>query len=235
MSANIENMSATATITLRYRVATAREDWALPEETVPESQPHDQTIELLKAILVHWAARTHRDVQVARNLAVRWIREQPNIGADPDLCIISPKTPEGDELESLCTWLPGHTPPRVAIEVVSRRDPYKDYAVSPEKYAACGVNELWVFDPKMIGPRALGGPHRIQIWVRNPDGTFERMHAGEGPAYSPGLGAWLFAVDEGRRLRIADDREGTSFWPTGEESARARIAELEAELRNRGG
>lgn len=55
------------------------------------------------------------------------------------------------------------------------------------------------------------------------------------PAYDDWvLRAWLFAVDEGRKLRLADDREGTAWWHTEAEHARARIAELEAELRRRG-
>jgi Uma2 family endonuclease len=224
----MSNMSAAATITLRYQLPAAPDDWALSEEPVPESQPHDQTIELLRAILLHWIAREHRDAQVARNLALRWVQRRPQIGVDPDLCVIEPATPEGDELESLCTWEPGHTPPMLAIEIVSSKAK-KDYAIAPEKYAASGTRELWIFDAKLRGPKAHGGPHRLQIWRRERD-AFERVYAGEGPAFSPAMNAWLFVVDEGRRLRIARDREGTQWWPTREEAALARIAELEAML-----
>ncbi|MBI2391859.1 MAG: Uma2 family endonuclease [Deltaproteobacteria bacterium] len=216
---------------------------------MPESQPHDQTIDLLKAILLAWVARTGRSAQVARNLAVRWEEREPNVGVDPDLCVIEPRTPEGDELESLCTWKRGHVAPRLAIEVVSSK-PRKDYATAPEKCAAAGVEELWVFDPKLVGPRSGGGPNRIQIWRREDDG-FRRIYAGEGPAWSPLLSAWAVAVHEGQRLRVADDREGTQWWLTAEERERAakeaeraareaeraakeaalaRVAELEAQL-----
>ncbi len=234
----------TATITLRYEVGPALDDWALPEEPVPESIPHAQTVALIKDILAHWIARTGVDAQVAWNLAVRWVESKPKVGVDPDVCVIRPRTPEGDDLESLCTWKEGHLPPVLAVEVVSPKHPYKDYVTAPERYAASGTGELWVFDPKLAGPRGRGGPHRIQVWARGEADAFERVYAGEGPAFSPALGAWLFAVDEGRRLRIADDRDGTSWWHTAEEAERAakeaertakeealaRIAELEAKL-----
>jgi hypothetical protein len=58
------------------------------------------------------------------------------------------------------------------------------------------------------------------------------------------VGGWLFAVDEGRSIRIASDEAGTAWWMTREEVERAareaeraareaalrRVAELEAAL-----
>jgi Uma2 family endonuclease len=231
---------------VRYDVAT-RDDWTLSEELMPESQPHDLTLDMLKALLLAWAARTGRDAQIGRNLAVRWDSSRPNVGVDPDLCVIAPRTPEGDELDSLCTWRPGHHAPLVGIEVVSANNPRKDYEVAPDKYAASGTQELWVFDPKLVGPRGRGGPFRLQLWRRDEDGVFSRVYAGDGPVRSPVLDAWLFAVNEGQRLRIADDLEGTRWWATAEEAERAakeaeraakeaalaRVAELEAALARR--
>lgn len=236
-------MSATTRIKLQVDVPATAESWVLPEETMPESSPHDHTVELIRDLLEHYIARTGRDAQVARNLAVRWDREHWRIGIDPDVCLIAPRTPEGKELDSLCTWLPGHSPPLLAVEVVSS-NPRKDYVTAPERYAASGTRELWVFDPKLVGARNLGGPFRLQQWLRDEDDTFRRVFAGEGPFFSPALNAWVFAVDEGRRVRVADDREGTSWWTTAEEAERAakeaalaakeaalaRIAELEAQL-----
>jgi Uma2 family endonuclease len=237
-----------------YPVPATRPDWTLPEEPVPESQPHDQALDLLKALLLAWVARTGRSAQVARNLAVRWDREHPNVGTDPDLCVIEPTTPEGDELTSLCLWSPGHEAPRLAIEVVSESNARKDYLSAPERYAAAGVGELWVFDPKLVGPAHHGGPYRLQVWQRDEDRDFVLCYAGPGPAYSPYVRAHLVAVDEGRKLRIADDAELTRFWMTAEEAERtakeaeraakeaeraakeaalARVAELEAELARR--
>lgn len=232
---------------LRYEVPLADDAWTLPEETVPESQPHDLVLDLLKQILIAWAARAG-DAQVARNLAVRWDEARPTMGVDPDLCVLRPRTPEGDELISLCTWHPGHAGPVIALEVVSTSNARKDYATAPERYAACGVQELWVFDPALAGPKLAGGPHRLQVWHRSSEGDFERVYAGPGPARSEVLDAYLLVVDEGRKLRLAGDAAGETLWLTAEERERAekerervenealrgKIAELEARLAAKG-
>jgi Uma2 family endonuclease len=237
--------SASPRVRIVYDAPRSRPDWTLPEVPVPESQTHDQSLDLLKALLLAWIARTGASALVARNLAVRWDEARPSVGLDPDLCLIVPRPPDAEALTSLCTWLPGHPAPILAIEIVSASHPYKDYVLAPEKYAACGVRELWVFDPGLEGPKVAGGPHRIQIWRRTGD-DFVRVYAGEGPGASEIVPAWLFATSDGQRLRLSDDAAGTRWWRTGEEDARAQLAAeraearaqieaLEAELRRRDG
>ena len=229
---------------LQYEVSVSLDDWTIAEEPVAEARWHDLAADLVRDILVQHAADVGMNAQGARNLAVRFEESRPNVGVDPDVCVISPAAPEGDALDSLCLWREGHTPPLVAVEIVSTNNPRKDYVVAPDKYAVCGVRELWVFDPHLAGPKAHGGPFRIQLWARDEDGRFSRIYAGEGPVRSPTLGGWLFAVSEGQRLRIADDAQGTVWWPTPAEAERAgreaerrakdeaiaRIADLEAAL-----
>lgn len=84
----------------------------------------------------------------------------------------------------------------------------------------------------------------MQVWRRAEGDRLERCYAGDGPAYSPTLEAYLVVVDEGRMLRIAEDEGATRLWRTGEEAEReareaerkakeealARIAELERKL-----
>jgi Uma2 family endonuclease len=217
------SMSASmpSSVTVRYEVPASRENWTLSEELMPESQPHDLVLDLLKLLLLAWVKRTGIDAQVARNLAVRWDEAHPSIGVDPDLCLIIPTTPEGDELSSLCLWHDGHRAPVLAIEVVSEKTPRKDYVSAPDRYAASGTGELWIFDPKLAGPKSHGGPFRVQLWRRGSEGDFTRVYAGDGPVRSPAVGGFLVAVDEGRRLRLADDEALTSFWITPEEAERA--------------
>lgn len=143
------------------------------------------------------------------------------IGVDPDVYVVEPAPPEGDQVTSLRLWEPGHVAPLLAVEIVSAHHPHKDYEQAPDKYAASGTRELWVFDPELVGPRAHGGPYRLQLWCRDETGAFTRVYAGPGPIRSPAVGGWLFAVDEGRRLRIADDEDGTSWWMTSAEAERA--------------
>ncbi len=214
------------------------------DEKVPESRSHHLRGNRLEQLFLGWKRRSGRDMQVGRSLALRWDEANPRVGVDPDVYVVEPPPPEGDEVMSLRTWETGHFPPLVAVEVVSPSRPDKDYTTSPEKYAASGTQELWTFDPNLAGPRSFHGPFRLQLWRRNDEGAFERVYAGEGPVYSQAVEAWLFVVNEGRSLAIADDETGTQWWMTPEEmeraekereraekdEARRRIAELEEQL-----
>jgi Uma2 family endonuclease len=236
---------------VRYAVRAPRAGWELSDETMPESVIHDEAVTLLRALLTVWASGKGR---VVRNLAVRWDESQPRVGVDPDVAVLMPAPSEGTDLKSVRTWVDGHTPPLLAIEVVSESDPRKDYVVAPDKYAASGTKELWIFDPLLCGPISQGGPFRIQIWRRE-DEAFTRVYAGDGPAYSPTIDAHLVVIDDGKKLRIARDAAATEFWLTAEEAERAakeaeraakeaeraakdraleRVAALEEELRRRG-
>ena len=69
----------------------------------------------------------------------------------------------------------------------------------------------------------------MQVWRRTEGDRLARCYAGDGPAYSPALEAYLVVVDEGRKLRIAEDEGSTRFWRTGEEAEReAKEAERAA-------
>jgi hypothetical protein len=213
-------------------------------------------VELVKALLVAWIARTARASAVYRNLAVRMRADRPSIGFDPDVCLVEPAPPEGYQLESLKLWHELHRAPSLAIEVVSPNHPYKDYSEAPEKCAAAGVGELVVFDPKLAGPRTRGGPHLLQIWRLVPGEGFTRVHAASTPGFSPVLGAWWFPIEGGQRLGISDSEGGQNLWLSLEQTERVakeaeraarkaeraakeaalrRVAELEAELARRGG
>ncbi len=220
-------------VTLMYSQPRWRPEWAVPEVPVPESSLHDQGIEYLRSLLLAWAEREQRNVLVARNLGIRWYESEPRAGFDPDLCVIEP-APPGAVLPSLRLWEPGHEPPWLAIEVVSPGHPYKDYLDTPARAAACGVRELWVYDPLLAGPRSSGGPFALQIWTRHGE-TMTRTHASSAPGHSPAVDAWLLpevdpeaakrrqrGVLDGRqlspnpapRLRIMTAEVGGTYWPT---------------------
>lgn len=221
----IQPLPRPAESALIYHVPRWDPAWAVPEVPVPESDTHDAAIEWLRALLLAWVARTARDIKVARNLGVRWVREEPRAGFDPDLCLIEPSPPKDQPLASLRLWQPAHEPPLLAIEVVSPGHPYKDYVDTPERCAACGVGELWVYDPMLAGPGARGGPHLLQVWHRARGGGFRRAHAGSGAAFSPALQAWLHPgqsrLPAGARLHVSSDAVGRDRWLTTEECARA--------------
>lgn len=242
---NIVGSGTRHAIGVRYEVTPRSEGWELFEGTVPESVMHDEAVDLLRDILEAWASRIG-GTQVARNLAIRWDQTHPKVGIDPDVAVLRPPPPRGDDndLKSLRTWLPGHEPPVLAIEVVSESHPYKDYVIAPDKYAASGTRELWVFDPKLVGPLSHGGPFPLQIWQRDESFALHRTYAGSGPARSGVLDAFAVVVEDGQKLRIADKIDGSSLWLTpveaeraakeaalaATEAAYARVAELEAKL-----
>src|SRR5262249_39616883 len=152
-----------AGVLVQHRVPGFSDNWTIGEP-VPEAAWHDNAIELLKALLVHWLARTGPDAAVFRNLPVPVSRDKPKVGFPPDLMLVAPAPPAATELSSLRIWEPGHTIPSLVIEVVSPGHPYKDYAETPDQCAALGVRELVVFDPLLVGPKASGGPQRVQLW-----------------------------------------------------------------------
>ena len=113
--------------------------------------------------------------------------------------------------------------------MVSRDTARKDYEEGPAKYAASGTRELWVFDQERCGRGLMGGPWTLQLWRRTEE-AFRRVYAGDAPAYSEELGAWLVLTEGGSRLRLAEDEAGERLWPTAKEEADARAEAAEAEV-----
>jgi Uma2 family endonuclease len=214
-------MPAALRVIRPHEVVPDPERWVLTEEQVPESSPHDLLSERIRDLLLGWAARAGRSVKIGRNLAIRWDPEHPQRGVDPDVYIVEPSPPDADELESLLLWEPGRVPPLLAVEIVSRNHPYKDYLEAPRKYAVCGVGELWILDPRLVGPRSAGGPHRIQIWRRLDSGDLTLLHAGEGPAWSEAVQGWVRTTPDGRSFDLTSDEAGDERWLTPEEAERA--------------
>jgi hypothetical protein len=204
-----------AAVGVRYPVQSRLDAWVLPEGTVAESIPHDVAAQRLKSLLEVWIAQGGRPRIAARNLAIRWLESAPQVGIDPDVCLLEPPPPEVSELSSLCLWKPGHLPPSICFEVVSRNHPHKDYTELQDRYALVGARELVVFDPLLAGPRAFGGPVLLQLWRTDALGVLERVYAGSEPVLSEVLGAWLHPSRTA--LDIANDREGVDRWHTWEE------------------
>jgi hypothetical protein len=225
--------SPTGPAIVRYSLAEFSDAWVIPEEPVPESAWHDRCLEIFKALLEEWVLSTGRNAAVFRDIAIHARREKPRLGWNPDVCLVEPAPAGAAWLESMRLW--DHPSPRFAFEAVSPNHPFKDYVVIPEKCAVAGVEELCVFDPLLAGSPAHGGPRLLQLWRRAENGDFERVHAGDGPARSDVLGAWLMPDRESRTLRIAARANGDEPWLTAAEraqrsatAAQAREAEARA-------
>jgi len=181
------------------------EHWYLSDgfniPVTPQTQRREDVIQ--QTFEAH-VARERRDASILANVALRWDSIHPSVGVDPDVMWVEPRLPEG--LRSALTWVKGVSAPRVAVEIVSLDTAEKDYHHGPAKYAASSTRELWVFDPDGYGRSADGeGPRKLRVW-RRVKRTFKCVHAGDGPAFSRELGAWLVVV--GDVLRVANDRAG---------------------------
>ncbi len=230
-------------IVLQYETPWTHPSWALEGVPGPETATQDDAARTMDSSWRVWARRSGRIVGIHRNLAIRWNPDDPRIGVAPSLALLEPPPATPNEaLSSLCLWEPEHAPPAVALAVVSASHPQRDYFGSPRKHAAAGTGELWIFDPLRVG-FAGEGRWRIQVWRRAPDDVFDRLYAGDGPAWSEFFGAWLVASEGGLRLRLSDDPEGRCLWPTegeqadqerlAKEHALARLAECEARIAER--
>ena len=227
MHATLTGVTQAAQIKLRYAVDARADEWAIPEDyPVPESVPHEIAAHHLLDVLRHWASRAARPLFVPYNFAIRWIEERPQVGIDPDVCVLDPPPPDVMSLKSLRLWRPGHVAPQICFEVVSETHTYKDYRDVHERYAAFGARELVVFDPLLSGPKSMGGPFSLQVWRREA-GVFDRVYAGGGPVFCETLKAWL--VVDGRLLQLANDSEGRDRWLTEAEQSRAEAEQSRAE------
>lgn len=222
--------NAAQRVEVLYEIPTTDPSWILlDDENVPDSVQQNEVNRELIDVLATWLAARGGGGRVGGNIALRWDERHPQVGVDPDVYLVEPDLPEGVRAKSLCTWKPGHHAPRLCIEVVSERTADRDYGDRPDRYAACGVRELWVFDPNRLGRGPRGGPFLLQRWRRDAQGRFRRVYAGDGPFHSDELDAWAVAVDGASRLRIADDPAGAHRWPTAAEKERAEKERERAE------
>ncbi len=200
---------------------------------------------LVSAINALASERGWPPAHIAGDQFFAWVEEEPLVRISPDIYILDGVwTPPGPP--SFQTWLPGHAPPRFAMEIVSENW-RKDYRDGPPKYAQLGVGELVIFD---------GTPQRrrervaFQVFRRSADGSFLRVYAGDGPAWSAELEAWIhvevvgkgarrpfLAADEAGQQRLRTDAERSAEAGERAEAERARAEaeraarlELEAEV-----
>jgi Uma2 family endonuclease len=203
-------------------------DWYIEDDAIVSQSAGHQAQEVrLQSIFLAWKARTGREgLLIGCELAFRWDESHPKVGVDPDVYVVEepPRGADGD-IRRVRTWEKGNRPPLLAIEIVSRSRPQKDYTHSPEKHDLLGTNELWVFDPEMYGHSKDQPPVSLQIFQRETNAELVQTYGGNGPVYSEVVAAWVSVVDA--ELIISNDREGTERWLTLEEEASQR-ADAEA-------
>jgi Uma2 family endonuclease len=218
----------------------AEVDWSswylTDEEDMGEGGEQEQIIWALKSALLELAReRGWERVHIGADQFFAWMPSEPLVRVSPDVYLLDdpPKRPFPPSWQ---TWLPGHRPPRLAVEIVSGDSWKKDYRENPPKYAQLGATELVIFDPEAAtGCASTEERIPLQVFRREADGGFVRAFHGAEPARSEVLDAWLVVRQEGDTawLAVALDPQGHNLVSTleearDEEHARRRAAEERA-------
>ena len=221
-------------------VSEGRKDWSdwylTDEEDMGEGCEQTLIIRDLVSYLTEWAReRKWRGVFIGSDQFFAWVPQEPLVRVSPDVYLLDAPPPRPLPA-SWQTWMPGHSPPRWAVEIVSEGNWRKDYRDAPPKYAQLGCQELVIFDPEVVAGRAKGVERvPFQVFRRALDGGFPCIIRGSGPAYSEELDAWLVARCEGEgiTLGLARDAAGRDLVPSStqaREQAERLLAEAMAEL-----
>jgi hypothetical protein len=202
------------------------ENWYLADGFMMPIKKETQRREDVIQATFEWHVESmKRDASILANVALRWDELHKGVGVDPDVMWVEPALPPKEG--SVRTWRSGVSPPRVAVEIVSKETASKDYTYGLHKYGASGTRELWVFDPEGHGHTEDGkGPWVLQVW-RHVKNEFRCVYAGDGPCFSRELGAWIVIVDD--LLRVANDRAGRDLWLTYREAREQEHARAESE------
>lgn len=211
----------------------------LGEDTLQRS-----ILELLRPLVERWFR--HRGVRafVGADQFIYSRQHAPTDRVAPDIYVL-PGVRQGTHISVWKTWERGIVP-SFGLEIVSK-DWEKDYVEAPERYAAAGIPELVVFDPR---PERHADRVAWQHFrrVRNRPLSCIEVSRGDRIRISA-LGCYLRAVGQGEslRLRVGTGARGNELFPTAEEAERAdkeaaiaardealaRLADLEARLRKR--
>jgi hypothetical protein len=157
---------------------------------------------------------------------VYWDPSDPRQCLAPDLIVRTGAVP--GPFPTWKTWERGA--PHLAVEIVSPSDESEaEWSAKLARYRRSGINEIARFDPE-----AAALP--LRLWDRFEGDLVERDLDGEHALLCDTLGVhWCVRGDAtlGRVLRLSQDALGQTLIPSALERDRARIAELEAELRRR--
>jgi Uma2 family endonuclease len=175
--------------------------------------------ELLRPLLERLLAARGQPTFVGADQYIGLDPHDPRSVVAPDVYIL-PGVEPGEDFDFWKVWQTGIVP-SFALEIVSSRKG-KDYKDAPRRYAALGVPELVIFDPRSHRRRA---GVRWQVYRKLARRGFVKVEeTNEDRVRSKVLGCWLREVGTGKhlRLRLALDPDGEELVPTAEEVARAQ-------------
>ena len=204
---------------------------------VAESAIHLECLKyVLDALGSHYERRGRGDVCVAANMFLYYEQGNPRAVVAPDVFVVFGAP--GHRRDSYLLWNEPKAPDFV-LEVTSKSTRGEDEGHKRRLYAALGVQEYFLFDPRgeylsppLEGYRLHGSRYRALPAVAVLPGGAPSVH-------SAVLGLDLRDSRETQMLRLHDPATGQDLLTYREEAAarraaEARIAELEARLRDFG-
>jgi len=197
------------------------------EELVPETKRHFEHRTLLYGVLkLAFGERA----AIGCDQFVYWDPTDPRQCLAPDAFVRLGVADE--QFDSWKVWERGA--PEVAVEILSKSDARdRNLEEKLERYRRLGVRELVVFDSER-------DPPSLRVWEAVDGDLVERSVEGHLAPSRCLPATWVIVpnAESGTLLRLSRDPEGKDLLPTPDDlrlAAEARVAELEAELRRRGG
>ena len=196
--------------------------------------------------------RNSLDVLVSGNTFIYYQEGNPRLSVSPD-CYVAFGVSYDLMLSNnnYRVWDMGK-PPDFALEIGSPSTAKNDLGEKRELYARLGIGEYWKFDPSggehygeaLVGEQLVNGEYRRMETNREPDGKMWghsptlnlELHWVDGRLrfYDPVGDRWLQNMEEMDAARAAAESV-VEMEHAARESAEARLAEMEAELRRLSG
>ncbi len=206
-------------------------------QPMAESDIHARCMMYVAAALRrHFARHARKDVYVSSNSFLYYERGNPRAVVAPDVYVVLGAP--GHLRDSYLLWNEPKAPDFV-LEATSASTRKDDVGRKREVYAALGVTEYFLYDPRAeyLGPPLKG--YALEEGRYRPLPTMAVLPDRGVAILSEVLGLELRDRRAERMLRLRDPSTGRDL-PTYDEldqahdAAEARIAELEARLRNQG-
>ena len=234
------------------KLPASAESWRFPDdvhypdsddEPLPDGRYQEPYFsEIVGTVREHFSDRP--DVEVSGNTFIYYEEGNPRRFISPDLHVTLDVTAEGfasmDYRNTYLVWEIGK-PADFVLEIASESTARRDVTEKRALYARIGFGEYWRFD-------GTGGDFYGEALVGEylgADGQYHRFEVvpdqqGRPHGYSPALGLWLYWEDNqlrfydpvtGQWLRTrSEERAGREAAEAAQQTAEARVAELEAEL-----
>ena len=195
--------------------------------------------DLLAMLEVFFALRD--DVVVAGDVFIYYVEGNPRLRMAPDCFVVFGVSMESFERNNTYLMWEVGKPPDFVLEIGSPSTWRNDLGPKRDLYASLGIGEYWKFDPSggehygeaLVGEVLEDDEYRRVVMNRESDGRVWghsptlnlEFHWEEGRLrlYDPVEGRWL--------QNMTEMTEAAEMERAARESAEARLAEMEAELR----